>query len=147
MRQLRPSILSGGRVAKRQRGTLAELLVMAAFDESFEARDITALAARLGFDNRTLQRRCAGERSRAKRCLDVVRGMKVVNAPGRWNPDDLVARYYKDHRTIERFVAEARLRSHRPTMIDFVQRQQFVGPSSLRDAIIRAIRQRQRRDE
>jgi hypothetical protein len=92
-------------VAKRQRANLAELVVTAAFDRSFEARDVVAFAARCDVESRTLQRRCKAEVTSAKACLEIVRCLQmIIRTSHRWNPHATLAQYYRDHRTVDELV-------------------------------------------
>ena len=117
----------------------------AAFDDDFDPVDVAALAARLGFESRTLQRRCDDAKTTAKACVDLERAMKVVIADeSPWNPHELLSRYFKDPRTLGRLVETGRLERRPRSLTDFVRRQRFVE-SPLRDAIIRVIRKRRGR--
>lgn len=140
---MRPSNAAGALVAKRQRASLAELVVDAAFDPSFEPRNVVAFAARCEMESRTLQRRCEAEATSAKACLEIVRCLQMINRTDHpWNPHEELSRYYRDPRTVNERMTTGGLHRVRPTLIGFLQRQRFLGPSSLLDAIIRLVRRR-----
>jgi hypothetical protein len=94
---------------------------------SIEPDCVGKLAIAMGVPLRTLQRRCKQAGTTAKACLDFVRCARVILDGHSWDPQDVLLTQGLDDRTVRRLLRSAAFEiGERPTMLVFLQSQQFV---------------------
>jgi hypothetical protein len=97
-------------------------------------RTVGQLADAMGLSERTLRYRCKVAGTTPKACLDFARCLQLITSDHvDWHPGALLSEHYADCRTVKRLITEGGLTGDaRPTLSEFLDRQQLLASSPLR---------------
>lgn len=124
---------------------LARIVVAAALSRRTDVYSVDVLSELTGLSRRAFHNRCQAAGITGRDCLHFVQCLKAVLAAGDeyWDPAALIP--VTDPRTLQKILSQARIEGReRPTIPEFVSRQEFCKSSSFSESVLQALDQAQR---